>query len=67
MLISISHLPGNVLFFGNRNQDGDFLYKDEWMTMVSNGDLELFTAFSRDQVSITSSSTQFLLDDQIHD
>ncbi|XP_048772680.2 NADPH-dependent diflavin oxidoreductase 1-like [Ostrea edulis] len=39
----------NVLFFGCRNHDKDFLCKEEWNEAVRNGCLELHTAFSRDQ------------------
>ncbi|XP_061164721.1 NADPH-dependent diflavin oxidoreductase 1-like [Saccostrea echinata] len=39
----------NVLFFGCRNHDKDFLCKAEWNEAVIKGYLELFTAFSRDQ------------------
>jgi len=27
----------NVLFFGNRNREGDYLYKDDWDAMASKG------------------------------
>jgi len=39
----------NVLFFGNRNQDGDFLHRHEWEEYERRGVLRLHTAFSRDQ------------------
>ncbi|XP_062612772.1 NADPH-dependent diflavin oxidoreductase 1-like isoform X2 [Saccostrea cucullata] len=39
----------NVLFFGCRNHDKDFLCKEEWNEAVMKGYLDLFTAFSRDQ------------------
>jgi sulfite reductase alpha subunit-like flavoprotein len=39
-------LDNLVLFFGCRNREGDFHFKDEW---DSKKDLKLFTAFSRDQ------------------
>ncbi|PVV02339.1 hypothetical protein BB560_003210 [Smittium megazygosporum] len=43
-----------VLFFGNRNKDKDFLYKDELLDLfetlgAGNENSKLFTAFSRDQ------------------
>lgn len=39
----------NILFFGCRNRDKDFLCKEEWESAVNKGYLELYTAFSRDQ------------------
>ncbi|KAG4306177.1 hypothetical protein PORY_000165 [Pneumocystis oryctolagi] len=39
----------NVLFFGCRSEYKDFLFKDEWIEYCNNGNLTLFTAFSRDQ------------------
>lgn len=41
--------PINVLFFGNRKQDGDFLHGVEWNDYTEKGLLSLHTAFSRDQ------------------
>ena len=41
---------GCVLFFGCRNSKKDFFFKEEWQPLVKNGKLQLFTAFSRDQV-----------------
>lgn len=38
-----------VLFFGSRNSDKDFFFREEWQPLVENGSLQLFTAFSRDQ------------------
>ena len=38
----------NVLFFGCRNREEDFLYDDDLKQFQSTGDLELFTAFSRE-------------------
>ena len=40
-----------VLFFGCRNSDKDFFFREEWQPLVKNGSLQLFTAFSRDQVN----------------
>ncbi len=39
----------NWLFFGERNRETDFLYKDFWESHVSAGKLRLDVAFSRDQ------------------
>ncbi|KAI7901704.1 uncharacterized protein BX663DRAFT_513736 [Cokeromyces recurvatus] len=39
----------NVLLFGCRYHDKDFYYKDEWQRYEEQGQLTLFTAFSRDQ------------------
>jgi sulfite reductase (NADPH) flavoprotein alpha-component len=41
----------NVLFFGSRRHDQDFLYGDEFETMDNQGKLHLITAFSREQTS----------------
>lgn len=43
-------LSGNILFFGCRNREKDYLCKEEWELAVNKGYLELYTAFSRDQV-----------------
>ena len=40
----------NMLVFGCRHRDADFLCRDEWETLSSTGKLTLLTAFSRDQV-----------------
>ncbi|RUS30427.1 hypothetical protein BC938DRAFT_479399 [Jimgerdemannia flammicorona] len=40
----------NVLFFGCRYRDKDYLYADEWAARTAEGCLTVFTAFSRDQV-----------------
>ena len=42
-----------VLFFGCRNQEADYFYMDEWNELKAQMDLEVFAAFSRDQVSCT--------------
>ena len=39
----------NVLFFGSRRRDQDFLYGDEFEAMDNHGKLRLITAFSREQ------------------
>nr|XP_061800696.1 NADPH-dependent diflavin oxidoreductase 1-like isoform X2 [Nerophis lumbriciformis] len=39
----------NVLFFGCRSESKDFYFRSEWKDMTKNGQLTLFTAFSRDQ------------------
>lgn len=42
----------DLLFFGCRNAESDYFFKDEWAQLQSNGvPLEVFVAFSRDQVS----------------
>ena len=40
---------GNMLFFGCRSEKADFFFSEEWTPLKSNGYLQLFTAFSRDQ------------------
>lgn len=39
-----------VLFFGCRNKNEDFFFEKQWKSLVRDGKLKLFTAFSRDQV-----------------
>lgn len=40
----------DLLFFGCRNAESDYFFKDEWKSLVDNGmSLDVFTAFSRDQ------------------
>ncbi|KAH6586681.1 hypothetical protein BASA61_006477 [Batrachochytrium salamandrivorans] len=39
----------NILFIGTRSKNKDFLFEDEWEHMVTEGSLQLFLAFSRDQ------------------
>jgi sulfite reductase alpha subunit-like flavoprotein len=46
-----SAMGQNVLFFGCRNNDADYFFRDEWDELRRRGHLEVFTAFSRDQVS----------------
>lgn len=42
-------IGGNFLFFGCRNSEMDFFFKDVWNEWVRKGLLRLSTAFSRDQ------------------
>jgi sulfite reductase alpha subunit-like flavoprotein len=39
----------NYLFFGCRCRDKDFYYQEQWNHYIDEGNLKLFTAFSRDQ------------------
>jgi sulfite reductase alpha subunit-like flavoprotein len=40
----------DLLFFGCRNAESDYFFKDEWKTLTDSGvPLQVFTAFSRDQ------------------
>lgn len=39
----------SVLIFGCRNRQSDYYFKDEWKQLTSHMDLQVFTAFSRDQ------------------
>lgn len=40
----------DILFFGCRNAESDYFFKDEWEHLMNNGTpLDVFTAFSRDQ------------------
>ncbi|CAM1511227.1 Fc.00g087400.m01.CDS01 [Cosmosporella sp. VM-42] len=38
-----------LLFFGNRNRDADYFFREEWEATVRTGKLDTFLAFSRDQ------------------
>jgi sulfite reductase (NADPH) flavoprotein alpha-component len=38
----------HLLFFGCNHEERDFLYRDEWRALESEGTLRLFPAFSRD-------------------
>lgn len=38
-----------ILFFGCRNQKSDYFFNEEWTEQASRKQLELYTAFSRDQ------------------
>ncbi len=38
-----------MLFFGCRSERADFFFSNEWLPLVTSGQLQLFTAFSRDQ------------------
>ena len=40
----------DVLFFGCRNEQADYFFRDEWEKLRNIGRLDIFTAFSRDQV-----------------
>ena len=40
---------GNMMFFGCRSSCADFFFASEWLALDSEGSLQLFTAFSRDQ------------------
>lgn len=50
MIVFSPPFSGCVLFFGCRNSKKDFFFKEEWQQLVENGKLQLFAAFSRDQV-----------------
>ncbi|KAI9885183.1 MAG: hypothetical protein M1823_003022 [Watsoniomyces obsoletus] len=41
----------SVLFFGCRNEEADYFYRDEWEYLERQMDLEVYAAFSRDQRS----------------
>lgn len=40
-----------ILYFGCRNREEDFLYREELQQYVDNGTLTLHTAFSREQAN----------------
>ena len=39
----------NVLFYGCRNREADYFYRNEWQDLENKAGLRVFTAFSRDQ------------------
>ena len=41
---------GDVLFYGCRNREADFFFRDEWNEIREKAGLSVFAAFSRDQV-----------------
>jgi sulfite reductase alpha subunit-like flavoprotein len=41
----------DILFYGCRNQEADFFFRDEWDEIREKAGLSVFVAFSRDQVS----------------
>ena len=51
VIVSLYDITGNMLFFGCRSQHADFFFASEWQAMEAEGRLQLFAAFSRDQVS----------------
>ena len=45
--------PGDLLFFGCRNAEADYFFKEEWQQLKSEGVcLDVMPAFSRDQVCL---------------
>ncbi len=38
-----------MLFFGCRSEKADFFFSNEWLPLTTSGELQLYTAFSRDQ------------------
>jgi sulfite reductase alpha subunit-like flavoprotein len=54
--LSNERVVKDLLFFGCRNAESDYFFKDEWQTLIDAGvPLEVFAAFSRDQVRSPSS------------
>jgi sulfite reductase alpha subunit-like flavoprotein len=50
--LGIENPVKDVLFFGCRNRDADYFFKDEWEELEEKGvPLSVWAAFSRDQVS----------------
>ena len=41
----------DILFYGCRNREADFFFRDEWDDIRDKAGLSVFVAFSRDQVS----------------
>ena len=46
----IDGISDNILFFGCRNKLADFYFEQDWKTFVEKKSLQLFAAFSRDQI-----------------
>ncbi|KAL8932827.1 MAG: hypothetical protein Q9211_006108 [Gyalolechia sp. 1 TL-2023] len=46
-----NRLGETVLFYGCRNQEADFFYREEWDVLEEKMPLKIFTAFSRDQTT----------------
>lgn len=44
-----AHANNLHLYFGCRNQNGDFHFSEEWLTLQRTNKLSLYCAFSRDQ------------------
>ena len=54
----------DLLFFGCRNAEADYFFKDEWRDLTEKSvPLEVFAAFSRDQVRSSSLSFPYLSTD----
>jgi len=47
-----------LLFFGGRNRSADYFFEQDWQKLHKQIDLEVYTAFSRDQVCLFSDSAQ---------
>lgn len=50
-----------LLFFGGRNREADYFFRDEWDDLRQRQNLRTFSAFSRDQVSFGLSSNNICL------
>lgn len=49
--LGMENTEKDLLFFGCRNEGADYFFKDEWSELMEKGvPLEVFAAFSRDQV-----------------
>ena len=48
ILYSTQLMPENLLVFGNRNRNKDYLFEKEWNEYQSTNDLSVLLAFSRD-------------------
>jgi sulfite reductase alpha subunit-like flavoprotein len=46
----VAQKPSDYLFFGCRNANADYFFKDDWVRMTNAGSLAVYPAFSRDQV-----------------
>ena len=45
----IDHAGRSILFYGCRNSEADFFFRDEWSDLKTKMPLQVFAAFSRDQ------------------
>jgi sulfite reductase alpha subunit-like flavoprotein len=56
--LGIKEVEKDLLFFGCRNEGADYFFRDEWKDLMESGEpLEVWAAFSRDQVCLFFNSS----------